>query len=296
MKKILLIMLSLFFLTGCATNTAIAVLDTSEELQVIVNDQFTQNLELLISQFKSNFTLENDLVLGQRVFNITAPIIPLVDDVLCLKDIDGNLFTQDKIFSVVSLGSDRYTITILGGVEFPYSVEDACSIRTSNMAVDGSVTEQYFKISPIGLDVNVEWDITRLICDSLGVGFGSPDPTPDSSSFFNSEATDKGMLFMFKNNVYYKNLFYVRNNYDFQKHMFDVEITPANKNGFYSTNWRKSLNGNDKSGVVARLSADPTSTLYHEAVIRVDRDLTSEEIIECIYMGHETTKYTDSLN
>lgn len=302
------------FLSGCSTSGELDVPEinvnvtnndsnkipvnaniTNDVLDVSKQDQTTQLLELLVTRPLANMSLLNNLSLGQQTFNISTLIVPEIENVICLKYRDGNAFTQDIITNVTALGGDNYEVSVLSGVDFPYSTNDGCSLRSYNLAVDGSVNPVEFIVSPELLDENVEWDLTRLVCISQGVGAGPPDATPDATSLFTCAPENKGILFYFANNNRWKNLFYARDNSDYSLHMYDVSYTPANKNGLFAVDWRKTINGDDKSGAVARLSANLSDDQLHEARVRIDRDMTCASVIKCNWMGHETSKYGDSI-
>lgn len=289
---VLTVLISCLVLTGCS-NSSIAIVD--EPLNIEKQDQFTQNLDLLLTRNIGNFTLLHNLELGDKIMNITTTVIPESDQLLGFKDIDGNLFTLSRISNVTSLGGNNYNIQLLEGVEYNYTIEDSRSIRSSNMAVDGRTNPIIFQITPVGLDINVEWDLTRLICVSSGDGVGASNDIPDLTSLFTTGSTDKGILFRVINTIYHKNLFYARTNNDFVKASFDYNINPANRQGDFTFTFRKTYNGDDKSGVVLRLMADSTSDGYHSIQGIIERDLTDVNLIECNFMGHETDSYSESL-
>ena len=288
-KRYMLLGLLLLLFSGCSGEPREIIIDGSFEVEK--QDQTTQELLLIVSEPIANITLVENLSLGQKHILINSNVTPLVSNLLCIKDSDGNLFTQDEIQSVTSLGGNLYNVTIESGVEFAYSVGDGCSIRNTNLAVDGSITPREFSVSPIGLHSSVEWDLTRIICTSSGDGVTPSDLKPDLTDFFTTEATNKGMLFRLENKIYYKNLYYAKDNKDFVSTAFDYDISEANRQGEYSFTFRKTNNGDDKSGVTHRLSANETNYNYHRLKIIVERDLTDVSEIICKVSGHETDNF-----
>jgi len=168
-------------------------------------------------------------------------------------------------------------------VDYMFDITDGCSIGTSNWAVDGSVIDIVFSISPYGNINTTKWDITRIIFKCDGAGMSNPsDKTPDYTAFFTMDQVTNG-AYLRTVDGHTKNIFNVKNNGDMLSRMYDVTInTELNKVGLYTTFARRTFAGQDKNGVTIRLNALGADSL--EWVIQ--DDLTSMVSCVAVVQGH----------
>ncbi len=227
----------------------------------------------------ANLTIITNTLLNQQVVSVTTIVTPTTDDMVCFKE--GTAFYQGEIINVVSLGGDNYNITLDSPLDYPFSINGGCSLRNSNMAVDGSVTPVVFAVSPIGLidpqddSLGQRWDITRMLCKIID------NNAMDTKKFGGQTALTKGIIFRKKDGVY-KNIFNVKTNGDFALHAYDKEFETKAPSGSYEFSVRKTFT---KSGVTIRLNAND-SDLFQGIV---QDDATGNENMECVLHGHVVT-------
>jgi hypothetical protein len=240
-----------------------------EAKDVKLQDQTTDIIDLQLFRFDGSFTLANAVAVDQTQFDVVAGHGITAGDILCFQE--GDKFMQAEALNVAV-----NTITIDTPFDYPYTIAGGCSYGTNNMAVNGSVTPQIFKISPGNLRSGVAWDITRMLFTI------QDDNAMDSTKFGGIAALTNGITLRHMNS-HYKNIFNAKTNGDFALHAYDIDYDDrASPLTDYYFRCRRSFNGFDKNGVVIRLHAETNDTL--EIVIR--DDLTGLIDFRAIAQGH----------
>jgi hypothetical protein len=259
-------------------------LDIHGHVEVALQDQHTEIIDLFLGQKLSDVTVLVGVTAEDRTIDVsTDGYTPLPEDMLCLKELLA--FQQITIKSVASLGVNQFRITLLNPIDYAFTVSGGCSIMNPNMAVDGSVTPVEFKVSPVLLTVGTEWDILRSAYSFLGDGAGiiGNDALPDSSTFGAQNPLENGIVVRHTNGRI-KTLFNARTNQQLKIECGgDLEITPANKNGFFGIDARRTFNGQEKNGVTIRLESKVSDS--GEFIVIVQDDLREHEKILCNVQG-----------
>lgn len=266
-------------------------LETNGAVPVNIQDQTTEIIDLHLSLFESTLTIDQDMSLKDT--QVLATVDPAFDPnppasggrIICFKE--GTAFFQAGILSAVNQGGDQWLIDLDSPTDFPFTTAGGCSVRTINMAVDGSVTPVEFEISPDRLDANLKWDIVRVIMTFVGPGFGTPpDNQPDDTTFGAAgPALTKGLVWR-KENGNHKNIFNAKTNADFRVRMYDVSYQDANKNGDFGVSIRRTFGGQDKNGVVIRLENDIDPDNADKFIMIIQDDLTDHVFIQAVVQGH----------
>ena len=277
MKKIMLLLLSVLFLSGCMDNN-ISIeenllcdpVNESEcaeisggNIKVVLQDQTTDAIELFLYQEIGDLTLVNTILKDQYDM-VVAPGHSLVaGDWIILQQNDHAY--QAKIDSV--------NVNVISmDTRFDYSYTPSAFIKeiNINMAVDGSVNAEIFHIKPELGKWNVSIDVTRVLCsisDNSAMDFGKFGGIPELNRGFTLR----------KANGDFNNFFTVRTNGDFSNVAFDVKYSDKAPAGLFGFSVRKTWAGQSKSGVAIRLDSTKNESLQG----LVQDDLTGLTEFKC---------------
>lgn len=216
---------------------------------VFIQDQATQQISLYLGQnLTENVTYRAAQPGNATVLNITSDVAPAVGNFICSKE--GSFFTQPEIISVTSLGGNDYDVGIAMPLDHAYTTSAHLCLQNCDMNVDGSTTPIEFVLGPEGLAAGEQWDLTRMIVVMTHSAAG------DDSRFGGLSALTNGTYFRLENGTNY-NLFNAKENGDFAIEGYDIVYpTRAAAGSSYGTRARITFNGQDKRGVVLRLSVD----------------------------------------
>lgn len=241
-------------------------------VKVFVQDQTTQ---------------VQDFFFHNEIASVNLATATAVDDrTVTLEAGQGALATVGNNLEIAEgLQSAQYEILIIAGdiltldspIDAVYTMAALVEISTVNMAVDGSVTPVIFELDPIE---GQEWDVTRviLVVEASGGGSGM-----DFTTFGSLAALTNGCVLRFVNGET-NNLFNWKTNGDFINRAFDHVFQTnlgATVTGFTS---RFTFGGQDKHGVVVRLTGDNNDELQ----VVVQDDLTGLDSVRMIGQGHDT--------
>ena len=244
-------------------------------IQNLKQDAHTEVIDLHISRLIDTVVLRTDLAIDDVTAEITTATLPVVGDTLCLKDVDGIAFYQGGITGVTVIGGGDYDVDLDSPLDFPFTIADGCSLRSNDLAVNGSITPVEFVVSPFGLLAGTEWDIIRV----FGVINGTA--AMDDGLFGDLAALAKGIVVRTDNGVT-KNLFNAKTNGDLQLHSGDRVYSDRAPAGQTSVSFRRSFNGDDKNGVTLRLTTD----IGDGVKILVQDNLTGLVSFEAVAQGH----------
>lgn len=251
------------------------VVDNEKLSDVFVNDQTTQLVNLHFSRQIQTITLLAPVAVGDRTCTVQAGVAPTVGHHLCFKEDINHTFSE--ILSFVDNGGGSYTVTLDTPFDRPYTVAGGCSQRSTNMAVNGSVTPVEFNVSPSGLAEFIEWDITNLH------GVIWDDVAMDDGKFGGRTSLPRGLVAQYRDG-FYKTLFNCKNNGELALRCDEalyVDWAPAGQYGF---RFQLNLAGPEKHGVALRINnAD-------EIVVIVQDDLTALIDFQMVAHGHRTDR------
>lgn len=251
-------------------------------LDVNINDRTSEVVDKYLYEVLANVTILGNYSINDRYINISSAVVPQIENTISIKEDSSSAYYQGEVLTSTSLGGNIYEIHLDIPLDHPYGDTDYTVLGNNNWAVDGSVTPVSFIVSPEGAPDNVSWDITRVILQCVGPGLGVPDPVPDLTSFFTTDALTNGIYLRYTDGVT-KNVFNAKSNAELELRTFDLTLnTNPNKDGLYSAGVRRTFNGNDKNGVVIRLDA-ATSDKFE---LVVQDDLTGMTKCNAVAQGH----------
>lgn len=241
-----------------------------ESVDVAIQDQSTEIVDLYLFRQDGIFTLSAPVTMDAVSFQSPQAGSMSAGMIVCFQE--GTHFMQASVLSV-----SAPTVNIDTPFDFAFTTSGGCSYGVKNMAVDGSVTTQIFRVSPKNLQNGVKWDITRIIFAI------TDDAAMDDGKFGGIAALTKGIILRVKDGDV-KNIFNAKTNGDFAERMYDVTYVPATlgPSGLYGLRGRRSFNGLDKNGVVIRLSAETDD----EFQVLIRDNLSTLSGFEMVVQGH----------
>jgi hypothetical protein len=226
----------------------IAQVESNGALAVNIQDQHTRAFDLFFSQdVGSPTTLTTDAVEDEYSISVTTGHGLVAGNELVLVDPAAQ---RGDTLQVVSVAGDN---TVELDRPLSYSFASATSVvqqRTSQMAVDGSVTRQTFKV---GGALSAELDITRFLLQM------TTTDTPAFDEFGDQDATGFRGCVMRHVNGTTATLWNVKSNAEMANLMYDFtpyeSALPFANNGIAG---RMTYAGPSKHGVTIRLGAGET--------------------------------------
>lgn len=215
---------------------------------VAVQDQTTPIVDLHFTKQIDTAVILALAAIDDNSINIQTATAPIVGDVVNLKDPGSNSFYQGEILVVTPLGGNDYTAELDTPLDFGFGPGDFAETASNNLAVDGSVTPQIFGVSPTGLSDDTEWDITRFMANMLG------NTTMDDGLFGDLPPLAKGIVIRADNGIV-KNIFNAKTNGQIKEHVYDLVYESKSPAGQTGLSLRRSFGGQDKNGVVTRITA-----------------------------------------
>lgn len=242
-------------------------------LTVCVQDQTTEPIDALFNQSVSNFTLSADTTASTEAtlnytFEATGGHGIVVGNELLLLDV-----IADRALQLVVVGVATNTITIDRPIDhvFPSSTTLG-RIVTSDMSILGSlVSPQIFTFRAGTAPV----DITRLMLEMID------DTSMDDGKFGGIAALTNGLVLRLYNGRH-KTIFNFKTNGDIKEFCYDVSYADKAPAGQFGLSSRITFGGQDKHGVVIRLSgADVLQWVVQD-------DLTGLTHLSGAVQGHKT--------
>jgi hypothetical protein len=244
--------------------------DAEHAHDVVIQDYTGETINLYMFLNEGIVSLSTPIYVDDRTFNVNAGHSIEVGDIVCFQE--GINITQSIVVSI-----NINEITVDNPFDRDYSITAGCAYGTYNMAVDGSIENQIFKISPARLQNGQAWDITRIII------IIDDNSSMDDGKFGGANALTYGICFRHKNSKY-KNLFNFKKNSDLRINSYDVQYVDATLGpaGLYSLGCRKTNNGDDKQGAVIRLYSEFNDEL--QAIVQDDASVVTS--IKILVQGH----------
>lgn len=252
--------------------------DSKGHVKIAKQDQITEIVDLHLSIYIDDLVVTANTALDDKVISVTCNTLPVVGNSVCLKE--GSAFYQGDINVVTPTGGTGYDLTLAEPLDYAFTTAGGCSLRSRNLAVNGSVTPVIANVSPKGL--TVDWDITRVLLSLT-------DATAMDDGTFGGIAggLTNGVVFRRIDGTW-KNLFAAKTNGDLAAHAYDVQYidNTLGPGGLYGLRMRRSFNGDDKNGVAIRL----VSSSDDEFQLIIQDDLTGLNDMQCIVQGHVVDK------
>lgn len=215
---------------------------------VSVKDQDAPIFDLYMSREITAATLTAGVAKNSLVLKVDSPTLPVVGDVVELKENGGSGFYQALIVTVTSTGGDEYDLNMDSLLDASYGVTDVVSIRSRDMVVNGSVAPVAFSISPAGLGGGEKWNITRMVFHLTSVS------AMDDGLFGSLSSLTRGIVMRSENGIT-QNIFNVKNNGEFAQRTFDRDYVDKAPAGVNAVVIRRTFSGSDKNGMAIQLKA-----------------------------------------
>lgn len=243
-------------------------------LAVCVQDQASEPIDALFNQQTGSFTISADTTESTETtlnytFEATGGHGLAATDEILLLDVVGDRALQ----AVVVLVSTN-TITIDRPIDHVYpSATSLGRIVTSEMAVVGSLVSPQIYTYRVG---TAPVDVTRLLLTMTHSAAGTLD------KFGSINALTNGLVFRIYNGLH-KTEFNFKTNRDIKQFCYDVEFSDNAGPSLYGTSARISFGGQDKHGVVIRVSEGTVLQWI------VQDDLTGLDSLVNSLQGHKTS-------
>lgn len=243
-------------------------------VDVNVQDQTTEIVDLHLTRYIQDVSVGTNASIDDTTISLLPDSGPMtVGHTICLKE--GTAFYQGTILGIT--GTGPYDVELDTPLDYAYTTAAVAHEGDPDLAIDGSTTTRYYKVSPSGLDSTVEWDITRIAFMMVGSSAG------DDGKFGSLSPLTKGIVLRYTDGIT-KNIFNAKSNGDLSLHTGgDVAYTTRTVPGTsYGTRARRTFSGQEKNGVTIRLS----EATDDELVIIVQDDLSGLTSFEAVAQGH----------
>lgn len=259
-------------MSGCYRNTGVGITnvptDVDGNVPISVQDYTGEGFSFFLTQELANTTLTNNASKGDLTINVTNATGCIVFDAI-------NIYDNESYFQSLILSTTATSITMNSELDNDFDISNTyveCAewdLSTS----DGSITPEFFKISP---PTNRTWHIVSTAINILD------DSPMDDSRFGGGPALTNGISGRVTDG-YSKDLFLIYNNNGFFLRGFDKSYQDKAPAGLYGLNAILFLR--DVYGIVVEL--DGSTRDVWEAVNR--DDLTTQEEIGITVNGHYVT-------
>ena len=214
---------------------------------VSLQNEITPIVDLHLLLKLGDMTILAQGAINDLTIQVSSVVVPVIGDAIALIEAGGDAYFQAEILAITPLGGDDYTLGLDSPLDFPFGVTDIGSLDSYDLNVDGSVTPVVFSLGPTGLASNVEWDITRMLASLIG------STAMDDGKFASIPALLRGIMVR-EVNGQTKNIFNAKTNGEIKEHAFDLSYADKAPAGQFGMGFRRSFNGQEKNGVVIRLS------------------------------------------
>lgn len=249
-------------------------------VDVEVRDQNTRIIDLHATVKIDDVAIPAPWAVDQNQITVNVATVPAVGDIILAKEAAGAACYQGVIVGVTPISGDDYTVDLSAPIDHAFLDTDQFSLESPELAVNGSVTPVKFIIAPDGLLESVNWDITRIIIAIRGTS------AMDDGLFGDQPALTRGVSVRTSNGVK-QNIFCAATNGQFAQHSYDVRYADRAPAGETGVRIRRTFAGQDKNGVITRLTAsDPDSSLS----ILVQDNLLPLVSVSVVVQGHEAAE------
>jgi hypothetical protein len=251
--------------------TILSPLESNGAIPVNVQDQTTKPLDSLFAQSISDFTLDIDSGVStvtslEYYFKATTGHGIAPGDELLLLDPPAN-----RVLQCVAITVAVDTITIDRPIDHAFPAATTLGrIVITNMAVDGSVTPQIFSVRAGAIPT----DYVRFLLTATN------NTDMDYSKFAGLPALTRGLVFRIVNG-FQKTVFNFKTDADIGQFAYDLRYADKAPAGEFGISSRLTFGGQDKHGVVLRISGDDVLQWV------VQDDLTSLITLRVAGEGHE---------
>ena len=242
---------------------------SSKKVDTFMQDQTTFILDLLLSRKLNSVTLALDTITGSQDITLEPGHGFIIGD--WFESWENDLYFQTEVINVVA---DVITLALPVGI--PQTTAAVAWRIDIDMAKDGSISDLIYDFQPQQIG---KWDIVRAIGVIVHTTAG------DDSKFGNLAALTNGVFYRAFNGdlSVFINLFNVQVNGGYRLRMYDVLYSDKAGPGLFSTSFRRTFGGQDKTGVVIRMNAEQADQV--QAIIR--DDLSGLTSFQMVIQGHQ---------
>lgn len=218
---------------------------------------------------------KDDKVISVDIPTATPSDVPADGHMVCLKE--GTRFYQGRIVLVTPTGGTGYDLRLNAPVDSSFTVAGGCSLVTSEMATDGSITPAEYRVSPSRLDEGTTWDIHSVSIHIVSA-------TAQSDILFGNQARlDEGFLLRSVNG-FTKNLMVAHDNGDIGDYGFLANYVDSP--GVGNAGYRGEADIKTLVGTTFEISSKLPEEDSGKFVALVQDDLTTQNSVHMIVRGH----------
>jgi len=242
------------------------------ELFVRMRDQETGNIDILFQAGDDAFLLAADTIIDDTTITVQSGHSIVAGQSIILRQ--DEFFSQFRVINVAT-----NVITLDSPIDRTYIIaETRGGNGSTNLAVDGSITPQYFYVRPNSSSI---WDITQLVfaIESADVPGGE-----DFGDIAGGLAI--GLVLQLRSDEN-KNIFTIRRNIDFANYGHDLVYDKQEKlPDFNFVRARRIFGGVDHTGTVLRLCGVEVIGTQDSLRIVVQDDLSSLASLRTCVQGY----------
>lgn len=251
--------------------------DSRGNLETSAQDQFTEPIDVYVVATLDTFTILSDTtVLDDSIDIETTGVTPVAGKMVCIKE--GFRFYQGIILTNTPIAGNQYTVTLDSPLDYGFTTAATGTLATRDMDVNGSVTPVVYRVTPVGLDASIEWDILTMSFYIQGT------TAMDDGEFGDIAALTKGVQIRFKQGNSYKNIFNFKTNGDLLLDTRNREFSPSPPAGKTSVSASKEGRTNYQHGVAARM----TVRTADEFQVVIQDNLSTVDAMYVKLFGHKT--------
>lgn len=248
------------YLQDAKTGKFVKVTDRHSILSTLVAGE-AEPADYYLYQTVFTPVLTSDAVIGDKVLNVDSTVGAVVGQAV-------TLYEGERMHQNILISSTANTITIASCIDYAYTTSALIEVGTWNMAVNGSITAQTFKIkAPTGRDIHIH-TINCSILDSTAM---------DDGLFGGIAQLTKGMVWRFVNG-FTKHLAVIVNNLGFWEIGFSSSYSDKAPAGQYGFRARRDIEG--INGVIIMLENNA------EFQVIIQDDLTDLDLVAVTINGH----------
>lgn len=241
--------------------------DEMKGIDVSIQDQSTEIVDLYMIDIDDAITptVTEPASIDDKVITVDATTGITAGDAINISE-NGRTF-QAIVFTVTDT-----TITFNAPLDMDITADAVVEVGKWNMAVDGSTVNKIYRVTP---PAGATWDIVRI---TIGM---TATTAMDDSTFGPLTALTNGVVLRVVDS-YTKNIFVVSDNGGFAERCYDADYPTKVPSGIYAFRARRTFGGQDKNGVVVRLSAGDSL----EFIVQDDLSDATFTKFACVVQGH----------
>jgi hypothetical protein len=246
-------------------NDPINLNHTSGSLDVFLQDQFTTLIDLYVHQNIADLAISSNTSIDDTVIAIDSGHGVTSLDMVCIIE-------EGRYYQGIALTVSATAVGLDTPLDFAYTTAAGIHSAEHDLSVNGSGNPQIYHITPPS---GTQWDVTRMLFHIEGTA------AMDTSKFGDISALTNGLVVRATDGQT-QNIFNVKTNGEFAERAYDITYDSKAPAGSTAFRCRRSFGGQDKNGVVVRLTGATSDQLQ----VIVQDNCSSLEHMHVIAQGH----------